>query len=63
MKLSASRGGKNEKNPVTLTLLSKSRNSSVRAPIAAPFAATRLPRRALRFYRNNFIDAGREASR
>ncbi|QHO17398.1 uncharacterized protein DS421_10g311840 [Arachis hypogaea] len=30
------------------------RNFSVRAPIAAPFAATRPPRRALHFYRNNF---------
>ncbi|XLU27217.1 hypothetical protein S245_063283, partial [Arachis hypogaea] len=48
-------GRTRKKNPVTLTLHSKSRNSSVRAPIAAPFAATRPPRRALHFYRNNFI--------
>ncbi|QHO25202.1 uncharacterized protein DS421_12g378990 [Arachis hypogaea] len=41
--------------PVTLMLISDPRNFSVRAPIAAPFAATRSPRRTLHFYRNNFI--------
>lgn len=39
---------------LTLTIPSNYHNFLIRAPIAAPFAATRSARRALPFYPNNF---------
>nr|XP_025661407.1 uncharacterized protein LOC112756998 [Arachis hypogaea] len=40
---------------LTLSFPSHYHNSSIRAPIAAPFVATRSVRRALSFYPNNFM--------